>query len=173
MDKQISGILAGVGAILAAIGPFGHGVAGAVGTVLLFVGLALLADFYGDRAMREDATMWFILAFIATVVLAFAFGAAISSFIAELLSGRLLFSAVSLAVGLAGLIASWLLYIYSGRKFKNIMDSLAAKTGEGLYRTAGDLYRWGAVLVIVVVGVLLLAVAYIIAGVALLITALK
>jgi len=61
-------LLAGVGAILAAISPVEH-IVGIIGVVLFLVGAISLADFYGDQKMKDDAIYWFIFIFIALVVL--------------------------------------------------------------------------------------------------------
>ncbi|MBP1449513.1 MAG: DUF996 domain-containing protein [Thermoproteus sp.] len=172
--RSIAAILAGIGAFLAAVGPLGHGTAGIIGVVLLFAGLIVLADAYGDVAMKNNAVWWFVFAFVAAIVLALAVGTAIASLIGGLLAGRFLWSALPLAVaGVVGLAAAWILFLLSAARFKAVMDSLADKTGEGLFRTAGQLYRWGAVLIIALVGIVLLVIAYVLAGVALLIVGTK
>ncbi|MGC8974450.1 MAG: DUF996 domain-containing protein, partial [Thermoproteus sp.] len=68
MEPEIAKLLAGVGAILAAISPV-ENILGIVGVVLFLVGAISLADFYGDQNMRNDAIYWFIFIFIGLVAL--------------------------------------------------------------------------------------------------------
>ncbi|MFP3200515.1 MAG: DUF996 domain-containing protein, partial [Thermoproteus sp.] len=68
MEPEIAKLLAGVGAILAAIGPVER-IVGIIGVVLFLAGAISLADFYGDQKMKDDAIYWFIFIFIALVVL--------------------------------------------------------------------------------------------------------
>jgi hypothetical protein len=68
MEPEIAKLLAGIGAILAAISPVEH-IVGIIGVVLFLAGVISLADFYGDQKMKDDAIYWFIFIFIALVVL--------------------------------------------------------------------------------------------------------
>lgn len=168
MDPEIAKILAGVGSILAAAGPLMHGVVGIVGVVLLLVGLISLADYYGDQSMRNDAVYWFIYAVIAVIVLAI--GASVGVFsLGVLMSGHLLASLLTLAGVIVVVVIAWIFYLLSAKRFRGAMSAMAKKSNEGLFETAGTLYYWGAVLTIIIVGLVLLFIAYILAGVAFLI----
>ncbi|MEL9990062.1 MAG: DUF996 domain-containing protein [Thermoproteus sp.] len=168
MEAEMAKILAGVGAILAALGPLGRGVVGLIGAVLLLVGLISLADFYGDQAMRNDAVYWFIFVVIAIIVLAVAFSLGVFS-IGALMSGRLFTGGFSLIVFIVAVVLGWILYLMSARRYRNVMSAMAKRSGESLFETAGTLYYWGAVLTIILVGLILMLIADILAGVAFLI----
>ncbi|MEZ0248900.1 MAG: DUF996 domain-containing protein [Thermoproteus sp.] len=168
MEAELARILAGVGAILAAVGPFGYGVVGIIGVVLLLVGLVSLADFYGDQAMRNDAVYWFIFAVIAVIVLAVAFSLGFIS-VGALMSGRLFTGGFGLVAFIVAVVLGWIFYLMSARRYRNVMSAMAKRSGENLFETAGTLYFWGAVLTIILVGVILLLIANILAGVAFLI----
>ncbi len=168
MEPEIAKLIAGVGAILAAAGPFAHSVIGIIGVVLLLVGLISLADFYGDQSMRSDAVYWFIFAVIALIVLA-AGGAMGVLSIGALMSGHFFASVISIVGLIVVLVIAWIFYLMSARRFRNIMTAMAKKSGENLFETAGTLYYWGAVLTIILVGAILLLIAFILAGVAFLV----
>lgn len=165
MDVEMAKILAGVGAILAAIGPFGYGIFGIIGAVLLLIGIISLADFYGDQDMRRDAVYWFIFAVIALIVLVVGIVVGLLS-LGNLTHGNIFANILTIAGLAAVVIAAWVLYVLSAKRYRNVMSSLAKRSGEGLFETAGTLYFWGAMLTIVLVGVILILIAYILTGVA-------
>lgn len=164
MEPEIAKLLAGVGAILAAVGPFEH-VVGIVGVVLLLVGLISLADFYGDQPMKSDAIYWFVFAFIALIVWAIGAGAGLFS-LGTLLSGHFVMGIVWMIGFIIVIVIAWIFWLLSARRFRNVMSSMAKRSGENLFETAGALYFWGAALTIILVGGILLIIAFILAGVA-------
>ncbi|WP_148678588.1 DUF996 domain-containing protein [Thermoproteus uzoniensis] len=167
MEPEIAKLLAGVGAILAAISPVNR-IVGIVGVVLFLVGAISLADFYGDQNMRNDAIYWFIFIFIGLVALMI--GAVAGAFsLPALFTGHLLAGGFGLAAFIATLVIAWILFVVSARRFRNMMSSMAGRSGENLFQTAGSLYYWGAVLTIILVGFILIAIAFILAGIAFLV----
>jgi len=186
MEPEIAKLLAGVGAILAAISPVER-IVGIIGVVLFLAGVISLADFYGDQKMKDDAIYWFIFIFIALVVLIVGASLGVLS-LPALITGHLLAGGFGLAAFLATLVIAWILFITSARRFRNMMSAvagrsgevfitsarrfrnmmsaMAGRSGEGMFQTAGSLYYWGAVLVIILVGLILIAIAFILAGIA-------
>jgi uncharacterized membrane protein len=164
MEPEIAKLLAGIGAILAAISPVEH-IVGIIGVVLFLAGVISLADFYGDQKMKDDAIYWFIFIFIALVVLIVGASLGVLS-LPALMTGHLLAGGFGLAAFLATLVIAWILFITSARRFRNMMSAMAGRSGESMFQTAGSLYYWGAVLVIILVGLILIAIAFILAGIA-------
>jgi uncharacterized membrane protein len=66
---------------------------------------------------------------------------------------------------LAGLVVAFVFYILAASHLKRALDSLAQKSGEASFATAGTLLWLGAILTIVLVGLVLIFVAWIFATV--------
>jgi len=131
-----------------------------VGIILLLVGLRDLAQYYNDNSIFQNGLYALIFGLIGIV----AAGVVLVSFFVSgfLLGGGFL--------GLAGIILAlvvvFIFYILMAVYFRRAFDSLADKSGQGMFRTAGLLLFIGAILTIVLVGLILIFVAWILATVA-------
>jgi uncharacterized membrane protein len=155
--------LAGVGSILLALSFIP--IIGIVGIILILIGMKGLAKHYQDDSIYHDALMgviYYIIGLIASAVLVVAFfmGVVASpftmgvSFLAAL--GFLFIAAIVLFV----------FYLLGALQFRKAYNTLALKSGEHMFETAGTLLFIGAILTIIVVGILLVWIAWIIVAIA-------
>jgi len=151
--------MAGIGALFLVIGSFVPFL-GIVGIILLLVGLRDLAKFYGDNQIFDDslyAVIFGIIGIVAAGVIL------VSAFFGGLFTG-------SIGVGLLGVFiaaaVAFIFYILMAIYFRRTFDKLADKTGQGFFRTSGLLLLIGAILTIVLVGLILVFVAWILLTIA-------
>lgn len=193
MTLESSKNLGGIGAILIVIGMLGFAVPYAgilllIGLILLLIGLKGLADYFKEGGIFNNALYAIVLAIvgvvvaIATVVVsAFAALASIGIDLANVtdwttfgteLTNRFTnfadFSAIWTLIGalVAALIIIFVFAIVAVFFFRRSLNQLSSKTGVGMFGTAGLLMLIGAVLTIVVIGVLLIWIAWILVAVA-------
>jgi uncharacterized membrane protein len=151
--------MAGIGALLLVIGSFVPFLS-LVGIILLLIGLRDLAQHYNDNSIFQNGLYALIFGLIGIV----AAGLVLVSFF---LGGFLLGGGF---LGLAGIILAlvvvFIFYILMAVYFRRAFDSLANKSEQGMFRTAGLLLFIGAILTIVIIGLVLIFVAWILATVA-------
>lgn len=154
--------MAGIGALFLVIGSFVPFLS-LVGIILLLVGLRDLSRHYNDNAIFQNALYAVIFGIIGIVAAGFAL---ISLFFGGLfLGGGGAFLGLAAGV-IVALVVVFIFYILMALYFRKAFDSLAGKTGVGMFRTAGLLLLIGAILTIVFVGLILIFVAWILATVA-------
>jgi uncharacterized membrane protein len=162
MSVESNKNLAGIGALLIAIGSF-TGVLTIVGAILLLIGLKGLAEAYRDNNIFQDALYAIIFLVIGGV-------AGVALFVMLAISGFAFFSifaGVGIALGIIGaLVVVFVFYLLAAIYVRRAMNALAQKTGEGMFATAGTLFLVGAVLTIILVGLILVFIAWLIAAIA-------
>jgi uncharacterized membrane protein len=153
--------LAGIGSILLMF-PF----VSIIGIILVFIGMKGLAEYYKDERIYHDALRGLIFLIIAAVAIA----VAVPLFIVGGAFG--IFALGSLGVGF-GLISFFLLlavvfifYLLAAMNLRKAFNALSEKSGEHLFETAGTLLFFGAIFTIVLVGFLLIFLAWIIVTIA-------
>lgn len=163
---QYSKSLAMEGSILLILGivPYVGWVLGIVGIILLMKGLKELANYYQDTEIYQNAltgVKFYIVALIALAVsgAGFVVGFVINHFPASFGIGN----AVGIAVGIAFLIVAFIFYVLAATHLRKTFSTLAQKTGEHSFETAGTLLWIGSILTIFVVGILLIFIAWIFA----------
>jgi len=131
-----------------------------VGIILLLVGLRDLAQHYNDNDIFQNGLYAVIFGLIGIV----AVGVVLVSFFVGgfLLGGGFL----GLGGGILGLVVAFIFYILMAVYFRRAFDSLADKSGQGTFRTVGLLLLIGAILTIVLIGLLLIFIAWILATIA-------
>ena len=147
-------ILGGIGSILQII-PF----LGIIGYILTLIAVKYVSDEVQDSSIFSNM-LFAVVAGIVGVLLGasvFFFGA-LSSFYTAGLS--------ALAGGIAFLAVVWIALIISSLFVRKAFDEMASKLGVGTFRTAGTMYFIGAILTIVLIGFLLLFIAFILQVVA-------
>jgi uncharacterized membrane protein len=192
MDLDVSKNLGGIGAILLVIGclafavPYG-GILTLIGLILMLIGLKGLANFYNEGGIFNNALYSIILAIVGVVVavatVAITALAALSSigieltnindwttFGSELTTRFTNFSDFNVIMNLIGaavaaLVILFVFAIVAAFFFRRSLNQLSSKTGVGLFGTAGILMLIGAVLTIVVIGLLLIWIAFILLAV--------
>ncbi len=160
--------LCGEGSVLLLLSlvPYVGWVLGIVGVVLLLRGMRELSSYYQDDRLYRDTWTGVKYLIIAIVAAAVATAAALigfysaTGFVAGQFTPTVTFG-FGLAIFLAGLIAAFVFYIFAASHLRRTFNSLAQKTGEPSFATAGTLLWVGALLTIIVVGLLLIFVAWI------------
>jgi len=131
-----------------------------VGIILLLLGLRDLGEYYNDNSIFQNGLYGFIFGFIGIV-------ASAVILISVFLSG---FAFGAGVLGLAGiflaLFVAFIFNILMAVYFRRSFDSLADKSGQGMFKTAGLLLFIGAILTIIIVGLFLIFIAWILATVA-------
>jgi uncharacterized membrane protein len=162
--------LAGEGSILLLLGlvPYVGWVLGIIGVILFLRGTKELANYYQDSEIYQNSltgVKYYVVALIAAAVAitSMVLGAASAT---GLFTGNFVFTAgfaVGLAAFFAGIIIAFVFYVLAASHLKRTFNTLAQKTGEHSFSTAGTLLWVGSILTIVVVGLLLIFIAWIFA----------
>ncbi len=175
MSLESNRILGSIGAILIAIGfstPFSGyiGILSLVGIILVLVAMKGLAEYYNERGIFQNALYGFIFGIIGfIVVIVFVMFFATFSIRAMWRAVRIPteFTSVTLIVGLIlGLVVLVIFLVLQAIFYRKSFNLLAEKSGEKMFNTAGLLMLIGAVLTVIVIGAILLLIAWILAAVA-------
>ncbi len=160
--------LAGEGAVLLLLGliPYVGWVLGIVGIVLLLKAMKEFSYYYQDDNIYKNALTglkYYVVALIAAavaisvMVIAFATAGIFTSQPFAFTAG---FS-IGLASLFAGIIVAFIFYVLAASHLKQTFNTLAAKSGEASFTTAGTLLWWGSIFTIIIVGLLLIFIAWI------------
>ena len=153
--------LAGIGSIFLVIPvPF----LSIVGIIMVLIGMKNLSKAYNDESIWKNtlyAVIFGIIGIVASGV------TLVSLFFGGIFAGAAL--GLGDATGLVGLIAgliiflvvAFIFYLLEAIYIRRAFDSLANKSGVGLFRTGGMLLLIGAILTIVLVGLFLIFIAWI------------
>lgn len=167
MTLESGKTLGGIGALLMVIGTFVPFL-GLVGLILLFIALKRMGDYYKESGIFQNALYGLIFGIIgvislAVVVLALFFGLAVIPAAPDPESwGALAF----LGGIIVALVVAFIFYILTAIFFRRSFNMLSEKTGEKMFGTAGLLLLIGAILTIIVVGLVLIFIAWILVTVA-------
>ncbi len=193
MTLESSKTLGGIGALLIVIGSLGlavpyAGLLSLIGVILLFIGLKGLAGIYGDAGIFNNALYAIVIAIVGAVVGVASivitalgtlaslgiqltnvsdwstFGTELASRLTNLQDFSILFNLIGALI--IAVIIVFVFAIVAVFFFRKSLSTLAAKTGVGLFGTAGLLMLIGAVLTIIVIGALLIWIAWILVAVA-------
>ena len=163
---QYSKTLAMEGSILTILGavPYVGWVLGIIGVILLLRAMKEFANYYQDNEIYQNSltgVKYYIVALIALAVAGagFVIGFAINNFPTTFGVGN----AIGIAVGAAFLIVAFVFYVLAASHLRKTFNTLAQKTGEHSFETAGTLLWVGAILTIIGIGVLLIFIAWIFA----------
>jgi uncharacterized membrane protein len=159
---ESSRTLAGVGSILLilSIVPYAGLVLGIIGVILLLVGIRGLASYYQDNEIYQNSLTGVVFYIIAVIAAGVAIAALVIGF------ATIISFAVGIIVFILGLIIAFVFYILAATHLRKTFDTLAQKSGEQSFTTAGTLLWWGAILTIIFVGLILIFIAWIFATVA-------
>jgi len=165
MSVESNKTLGGVGALLIAIGSIVP-LLSLVGIIIVLIALKGLATAYNENSIFQNALYGVIFGVVAivtaAVVLVGAFfgGVWFMATTPDLANPLAFLGAVILA-----LVIMFVFYLLMAIFFKKSFDVLADKSGERMFGTGGLLLLLGAVLTIVLIGVILLLVAWILIAV--------
>jgi uncharacterized membrane protein len=153
MSVETGKNLGGIGSILLVI-PFPF--LGIVGIILVLLGMKNLSQAYNDQSIWKNTLNAVIFGIIGLI------GSGLT--LVSLFFGGLFYGSAGFA-GLLGLILflviAFIFFILEAIYIRKAFDSLADKSGVGLFRTGGLLLLIGAVLTIVLVGLFLIFIAWI------------
>jgi uncharacterized membrane protein len=168
---EYSKILAGEGSILLILSlvPYVGWILGIIGVILFLKGVKELANYYQDNEIYQNSltgVKFYIIALIAAAVaiaaLLIGIGTATgfkfkftSSFTPTVGFG------VGVAAFLIGLIVAFVFFVLAASHLRRTFNTLAQKSGEQSFATAASLLWWGSILTIVLVGLLLIFIAWI------------
>jgi uncharacterized membrane protein len=160
-DVESNKNLAGIGSILLMFP-----VLSIVGIILLYVGIKGLSEFYKDESIIRNAVRGFIFLIIAAVAIAVALPLFIMSSIFSVFN----LGPLGIGFGLLSLVLAivlvFIFYVFAAMSLRKSFNSLAQKSGEHMFETAGTLLFIGAILTIALVGFLLIFIAWIMATIA-------
>jgi len=171
--------MGGVGSILVLLSfvPFVGFLFGLAGLVMVLLAVKRISEAVNDREIFHNVLMAVILqivgsaisvfvvigsffAFVGSQVMMAPFGSSFDGFGG---SGILGSGAVMAVLGslLAGLIAMWVILIIAAKLLRKGYEGIADKTGTRTFRSVGRWYYYGAWLMIVLVGFVLILIAWI------------
>lgn len=142
--------LGGIGAILLLI----PGIS-IVGYVLILIATKYVSDELGDKTIFDNMLYAVIAGIVGVAAAAFIIftGAAFSA---------ATFSGSAIAGAIVGLAIAWIALIVSSIFIRRSYNTMATKLNIGTFRTAGTLYFIGAILTIILVGLVVLLIAAIV-----------
>lgn len=160
---ESSKTMAMIGSILLLLGgfiPYGGPVLSIIGVVLLLIAIKGFSQSYQDPSMYDNSLKGFIYYIIAAIAFAVSFALLIAGIATIWVFGLGLFGIIGFVVAL---IFAFIFYVMAAKRLKMTLNSLAQRTGEKSFETAGMLLYLGAILTIVVVGFILIFIAWIFA----------
>jgi uncharacterized membrane protein len=179
MTLESSKTLGGVGAILVVIGFLGFFAYGytallsLIGIIITLIALKGFSDHYNEAGIFNNALYGFItaivggVAFIATIIVMVLMAisninidwtnpTAVQQYFMDLNN---LWSIIGTLI--AALVVLFIFVIISAIFFRKSLTSLSTKSGEKIFETAGLLWLIGAILTIVLIGFILIGIAWI------------
>ena len=165
---QYSKTLAMEGSILLILGlvPYVGWVLGIIGVVLLLRGMREFANYYQDTQIYTNAltgVKFYIVALIALAVSAAGFIVGLVTMNLDTVPTVGVGNVLALTLGVAFLFVAFIFNVLAATHLKRAFNTLAQKSGEHSFETAGTLLWIGAILTIVFIGILLIFVAWIFA----------
>ena len=155
--------------LLLSLVPYAGWILGIIGVVLLLKGMKELSNYYQDEKIYQDSltgVKFYIIALVAAAVsmagLFIGIGSATGFKFTPDFAPTAGFGA-GLAVFFAGLVIAFVFYLLATSHLRRTFNTLAQRSGEASFTTAGTLLRWGAILTIVLVGLILIFIAWIFA----------
>jgi len=152
-DFDTSKILAGIGSLL-----YGAPI---IGLILVLIGMKGLSEHYKDKRIYDGLVTGIIL-FIISSILVFGGVITLYSTILVMFSGLVLLTI--LGAGICFIIG-FIFALLAVKYIKNCLHALAERSGQNLFRTAGTLIWFGAILTIIGIGAILIWVGFIIAAI--------
>ena len=181
MTLESSKTLGGVGALLVVIGflavfgvPYG-GLLSLIGAIITLIALKGMADNYNEMGIFNNALYGIIIIIIGVVVaVAIAFiaifsaisgldwtnSAALQAYFTDLNN---IYALIGPIIG--ALVVLFIFMVAAAVFFRKSLTTLAMKSGEKIFDTAGLLWLIGAVLTIILVGIIIIWIAWILIAV--------
>jgi len=161
--------LGGVGSILVlltvipTVGP----VLAIIGFIMTLIAVKYIADSLQDKTIFKDMIIGVVLSIIGFAVVGVLVGASVYRFAG--LRGATTASQVASTPGfgtligeiIGALVVGWIVLVVSAYFFRRAYNIVGAKLSVGMFRTAALVYFIGAILTIIVIGLLLILIAQI------------
>jgi uncharacterized membrane protein len=171
VNFEYSRTLAGEGAVmlLLSLVPYVGWVLGIVGVVLLLKGMKELSYYYQDEKIYQDSltgVKFYIIALVAAAVAIVAIVLGAASATGFTFTADFVFTAgfgAGLIAFLVGIVAAFIFYVLAALHLRRTFNTLAEKSGDASFTTAGNLLWWGSIFTIILVGLILIFIAWIFA----------
>lgn len=142
-------------------------VIGIIGIILLFIGLKGLSDYYKDPSIYGHTFKGLIFGIIGIIAVSvFSLAFSFSWFTIAPTTGGILAVIGALALVIATLVIAFVFYLLMAMNLRQAFNTLAERSGENMFRTAGTLLWIGAILTIIAVGLILVWFAWLILALA-------
>jgi len=161
--------LGGVGSILVLLVfiPTAGVVLAIIGFIMTLIAVKYISDYANDKKIFNDMLIAIVLSIIGFVVVGVIVAASVFQFAGlGSLVGRTVTPSTPGVVGLitgiiAGLVIGWIVLIVSSYFLRKAYNEVGLKLNVGMFKTAALIYFIGAILTIVVIGLLLILIAQI------------
>jgi len=165
MSLESNKTLGGVGALLIAIGFF-FPILSLVGIILVLIAMKGLAEYYDEDDIFTNALYGFIFGIIGIVAFIIIFVAAIfagtfTAIFTDFGSPSYTLNIAPLVLLILGLVVMFIFFLLQAIFYRKSFTILSEMSGEKIFDTAGLLLLIGAILTIILVGLVLLLVAWI------------
>jgi uncharacterized membrane protein len=142
-------------------------VMGIIGIILLFIGLKGLSEYYKDPTIYGHAFKGLIFGIIGLIAAsAFSIIFSVSFFSIAPTTGGILAAIGALAVVIVTIVIAFIFLLLMAMNLRRAFNILAERSGENGFRTAGTLLWVGAILTIIIVGLVLIWIAFLILAIA-------
>ena len=170
VNFEYSKTLTGEGSILLLLSfvPYAGWILGIIGVILFLRGIKELANYYQDKEIYQNSltgVKYYIVALIAAAVAIAAIVIGVGSATGFTYKGFELTAGfgAGLAAFLGGLVIAFIFYILAAMHLRKTFNTLAKNSGEASFTTAANLLWWGSILSIILVGFILIFIAWIFA----------
>jgi uncharacterized membrane protein len=169
VNLEYSKTLAGEGSILLLLSliPYVGWVLGIIGIVLLVRSMKEFSNYYQDEKIYHETltgVKFYIIAIVAAAVAvtSIVLGAWSATHFTNIFTFTAGFG-IGLIAFFAGLVTAFVFYVLAALHLRKVFNILAEKSGEQSFATAGTLLWIGSILTIIMVGLLLIFIAWIFA----------
>ena len=138
-------------------------IVGIIGIILLIIGIKGLAEYYKDQNIYQHALKGLIFGIIGIVAVSVI---SLLGFIGSIFTLGLAGAVSGILVIVLAAVVAFIFYLLMAMNFRRAFDLLAERSGEHMFHTAGTLLFWGAVLTIILVGLVLVWIAWLIVAIA-------
>jgi uncharacterized membrane protein len=165
MSLESNKTLGGIGAILIAIVSF-FPILSLIGIILVLIAMKGLAEYYNENGIFENALYGLIFGIIGIIAATVVFFTGIFTGTFMSTSTSPLFSVFTgLGLLIAALVVMFVFFLLQAIFYRRSFTILSEKSGEKMFDTAGLLLLIGAILTIILVGLVLLLIAWILVAV--------
>jgi uncharacterized membrane protein len=174
VNFEYSKTLTGEGSLLLLLSlvPYAGPILGIIGVILFLRGMKEIANYYQDKELYQNAltgVKYYIVAIVAAGVAIAAITIGVASATGFTFTNSFVLTVgfgVGLIASIVGLGVAFVFYILAALHLRKTFNTLAQKSGEASFTTAGSLLMWGSILTIIGVGLILIFIAWIFATIA-------